>query len=239
MRDALAKQKHPILLSICIWGTGDIFSWGNGTGVNWRVSGDIEPNWPKISNILNINSFRLNSVDFWGHNDADMLEVGNGELTAAEVRSHFAFWAAMKSPLLIGTDMKTLSQENIDVLKNKYLLAFNQDDVIGRPATPYKWGVNPDWTFNRTHPAEFWAGPSKNGHLVLMLNSLTQTAKREAKWSEIPGLSGSASYLVKDVWTGRDLGCLSSYAVDLEAHDTAAILLGSECVPKRRARGSE
>ena len=38
-----------------------------------------------------------------------MLEVGNGALTAAETRTHFAFWAAMKSPLLIGTNEKLFS----------------------------------------------------------------------------------------------------------------------------------
>jgi len=32
-----------------------------------------------------------------------MLEVGNGNLTLAENRAHFALWAAMKSPLIIGT----------------------------------------------------------------------------------------------------------------------------------------
>lgn len=45
----------------------------------------------------------MHTVDFWGHNDPDMLEVGNGNLTLAENRAHFALWAAMKSPLIIGT----------------------------------------------------------------------------------------------------------------------------------------
>lgn len=45
----------------------------------------------------------MNYVDFWGHPDPDMLEVGNGNLTAAETRAHFALWAIMKSPLIIGT----------------------------------------------------------------------------------------------------------------------------------------
>ena len=58
-----------------------------------------------MAEILNENSFLLNSVDFWGHNDPDMLEVGNGDLTVAETRSHFAFWAAIKSPLIIGTSV--------------------------------------------------------------------------------------------------------------------------------------
>ena len=39
-----------------------------------------------------------------------MLEIGNGNLTIAESRSHFAFWVAMKSPLIIGTALDKLLQ---------------------------------------------------------------------------------------------------------------------------------
>lgn len=59
--------------------------------------------WVRIAEIANENTFLLDYVDFWGHPDPDMLEVGNGNLTLAENRAHFALWAAMKSPLLIGT----------------------------------------------------------------------------------------------------------------------------------------
>lgn len=52
-----------------------------------------------------MNSFLLNAVGFWGHNDADMLEVGNEDLSVEESRTHFALWAAMKSPLMIGADV--------------------------------------------------------------------------------------------------------------------------------------
>jgi len=92
-----------------------------------------------------------------------MLEVGQGDLTSQESRTHFALWAMMKAPLIMGTDLSTLSQENIDILQNKYLLSFNQDPVYGAPAAPYKWGTNADWTFNATYPAEYWSGGSSNG----------------------------------------------------------------------------
>jgi len=45
----------------------------------------------------------MNYVGFWGYPDPDMLEIGNGNLTAEENRAHFALWAIMKSPLIIGT----------------------------------------------------------------------------------------------------------------------------------------
>ena len=50
--------------------------------------------------------------------------MGNG-LSIEQEHSHFALWAIMKGPLLMGTDLTNLTQEQIDILQNKYLLAFN------------------------------------------------------------------------------------------------------------------
>jgi alpha-galactosidase len=72
MRDALEAQNRTILYSLCEWGQADVEAWGNETGNSWRMSGDITPYWDRVAAILNENSFLLNSVDFWGHNDADM-----------------------------------------------------------------------------------------------------------------------------------------------------------------------
>src|SRR3954447_21139967 len=71
MRSALEKQRRIILYSLCDWGQADVLSWGNATGNSWRMSGDIRPHWSRVAAILNENSFYLNSVNFWGHNDAD------------------------------------------------------------------------------------------------------------------------------------------------------------------------
>lgn len=232
MKDALAAQTRQIVLNLCIWGFADVYSWGNSTGISWRMSDDIQPYWEDVMRIININSFRMHSTNFGGHNDADMLEIGNGDLTYAESRSHFAFWAAMKSPLVIGTDLTVLSKQNIELLKNPHLLAFNQDPVYGAPATPYKWGTNPDWTFDPYAPAEYWAGASSNGVLVLMMNTRNGSKQtKKAVWSEIPQLKGkhASSYQVTDVWTGKSLGCLNSYTANVSSHDTAAILVGKSC----------
>ncbi|CZT44310.1 probable Probable alpha-galactosidase B [Rhynchosporium secalis] len=230
MRDALLAQNRTIQYALCNWGLAGVDSWGNKTGSSWRSTGDIDQNWGRTVEILNLNSFALNSVDFWGHNDADMLEVGNGQLTDAESRSHFAFWAAMKSPLIIGTDLSILKTSLVDVLKNKYLLAFNQDDVFGKPAMPYKWGTNPDWTFNATNPAEYWSGRSKDGTLVLAFNSLGDSATREIKWNEVPELKGGDSWMVTDIWNGKSLGCVQGGIKDtVQSHDTVGYMIGEQC----------
>lgn len=46
-------------------------------------------------------------------------------------------------PGLTSTQLDSISNANIEILKNTYLLAFNQDDRYGKPAKPYKWGINP------------------------------------------------------------------------------------------------
>lgn len=41
-------------------------------------------------------------------NDLDMLEVGNGGMTMTEYQTHFAMWAVIKSPLILGNDLKNM-----------------------------------------------------------------------------------------------------------------------------------
>lgn len=127
--------------------------------------------------------------------------------------------------------LNNISDANLAVLKNKYLLDFHQDPVIGRSAHPYKWGFNPDWTFDKEHPAEYWSGPSSTleGTLVLMLNSENTTATRTAVWNEIPEL-GSDSYEVVDAWTGKNLGCVKNqYTASLSSHDVSILLVKGKC----------
>jgi alpha-galactosidase len=191
------------------------------------VSGDIFPGWDNVVRIVNINSFKMHYTNFWGHNDADMLEIGNG-LNPSESRSHFALWAAMKSPLLIGTDLSKLSKDDLAILTNRFLLDFNQDEVYGAPAMPYKWGANPDWTFNASWPAQYWSGQSQAGTLVLLFNPGETEMKMVAKTSEIPGLSDK-SYRAIDVWTGDELPCARGWNTIVQPHDTFPLLVYGEC----------
>lgn len=155
-----------------------------------------------------------------------MLEIGNGNLTYAESRTHFAIWAAMKSPLIIGTNLEYLSQDLVDIMLNKYILAFHQDNKYGKPAKPYRWGINPDWTFNATNPAEYWSGQSQQGTMVFMMNTLNNTRTMDAYFGEVPGLNTHQTYNVIDAWSGDNLGCLrGGISMQIEPHDTAVLLV--------------
>ena len=62
-------------------------AWVSGVGDLWRSSNDIRPVWGSIlANARLSNTWAPNARP--GHyNDADELEIGNGQLTLAEQRS--------------------------------------------------------------------------------------------------------------------------------------------------------
>lgn len=62
-------------------------------------------------------------------NDPDMLEIGNGGLSHDEEKTHFALWALVKSPLIIGCDLVNIKKESLDILTNKNLIDVNQDPL--------------------------------------------------------------------------------------------------------------
>jgi hypothetical protein len=93
----------------------------------WRTGNDIGPEWTTILNRIDVN-------DKWwryagpGHfNDPDMLQIGNGALTPAEQRAHFGLWAITKSTLILGTKLSQLDAAQLAIVKNKELIAVNQD----------------------------------------------------------------------------------------------------------------
>jgi hypothetical protein len=67
------------------------------------------PTWSYITDIITFNVAHLSSVGFFAHNDMDMMEIGNGNLTTEEQRTHFAAWIFLKSPILLGTDVSMIS----------------------------------------------------------------------------------------------------------------------------------
>ncbi|KAI0605615.1 Alpha-galactosidase [Pyrenophora tritici-repentis] len=176
--------------------------------------------------ILNHASFYNNDTNFWGHGDWDMLEVGNGNFTIEENRSHFALWAALKSPLIIGTPLSNIKPEILDILSNNELIDFNQDSVVGKAAKPYKWGVNPDFTWNQTHPAEYWSGKSSKGVHVFVLNTLNIEQTKTINFAEVPELDPKTEHTVFESWTGKERGRFTGqYEAAVAGHDTIAIRL--------------
>ncbi|KAF9050322.1 hypothetical protein BJ165DRAFT_1457688 [Panaeolus papilionaceus] len=152
----------------------------------------------------------------------DMMEIGNGNLSVQEQRTHFAAWVFMKSPILLGTDLTKLSSAQLSIIKNKELLAFHQDTTVGTPARPFTaFSGMPS-----TSPPEYYSGTSSLGTHVFIINTSGSTATKKFTFSSFPGLGTSGSFKLHDMWTGQDVSgtftASSSYSVSVASHDTVA-----------------
>lgn len=131
-------EEKKILYSICEWGQNRPWKWGGKAGNIWRTTPDIQPNWASVMGIYEVN-VKLDKYACPGaFNDPDMLEVGNGNLTYEENKSHFTLWSMMAAPLILGNDIRTFIKEDgtvdkdnkvLQILTNKDVIAVNQDKL--------------------------------------------------------------------------------------------------------------
>jgi alpha-galactosidase len=215
MHDALNASGHALFFSMCEWGRADPAAWAMSVANSWRTTGDISPNWNSITNILDANDNWHSYAGPGGWNDPDMLEVGNGDLTIAEQRSHFTLWALIKSPLLLGNDLQSITEETLEIITNTEIIALNQDPI----------GVQ---GYKRTslNGLEVWAGPLDHDHVaVVLFNRADQSANITATWEDI-GISGSKVMQVRDLWMHKSLGVrVGSVTAMVDSHDVVALRL--------------
>ncbi len=125
--DAIREEAgRPVSVNICRWAFPG--TWAKSMATSWRISSDIRPRWSSIKNIIGKNLY-LSAFAGDGHyNDMDMLEVGRG-LKPNEEEVHVGMWCMMSSPLLIGCDLNSLKEPSLALLKNKDMIAINQDPL--------------------------------------------------------------------------------------------------------------
>lgn len=118
------EKDRDIIYNICRWKFPG--EWVVDVADSWRIGSDIIPTFDSV--LYELDSAKpYHRFNGPGHNnDLDMLDVGNG-MSLDEDTAHFAMWCLMSSPILIGTDLRKISDELLDVLSNEELIAINQD----------------------------------------------------------------------------------------------------------------
>jgi hypothetical protein len=137
---AAIEHENPdgdFVYSLCIWGAANVRAWAKDVGNVSRTSDDIAPAWGRL--LVNFDSAVHRAL--YAHpgswNDPDMLYIGAGDFDAqhlTEARSHFALWAMLNSPLLIGADLRKTPDALMDILGNADIIALDQD-AAGNQAT--------------------------------------------------------------------------------------------------------
>lgn len=211
MKDALVKAGRPIVFSICEWGTSQPWEWAPEVGNLWRTTFDIRPCWDcgemSISRGMEVENFigftkildlqvGLESYAGPGHwNDPDMLEVGNGNLTYDENVAHFSLWCILAAPLMLGNDIRSMSDEVLGIITNPEVIAVNQDP-LGRQGRK----VRDDGDF------EVWSRELYDGSRAVVLFNRSENEKEIGfEWSEV-GLPQDLKFTVRDLWKKKDLG---------------------------------
>ncbi|NUT33292.1 MAG: carbohydrate-binding protein [Hamadaea sp.] len=212
MRDALAATGRPIVYSICEWGRSDpkIWTWGKDVGNLWRTTGDISDNWTSMIGKAQANRVLAQYAGPGHWNDPDMLEVGNGGMTAAEYRTHFSLWAIMAAPLLIGSDLRSVSADTFTILKNADVIAVDQDP-LGRQGTVIS---------NDGAGHVVYAKTLANGDRAVALSNETTTTATMSTSAAAIGIGGSLSYTLKDLWSKAVTSTSGTISASVGGHAT-------------------
>jgi len=212
MGDALLATGRPIVFSLCEYGMGDVWKWGAKVGGNlWRTTGDIDDTWKGMEQI-GFRQFDIASYAQVGHwNDPDMLEIGNGGMTADEYRTHMSLWSLLAAPLLAGNDLRTMTPETKSILMNKEVIAIDQDPA----ATPVK-------KISEQGALVVAARPLHDGSTVVgLFNRGDAPAIMTVSWSAL-GLHGASS--VRDLWAHKELAkTADSFAAEVPSHGVVLI----------------
>ena len=230
MKRALVKAGRPIVFSICEWGLNQPWEWAPVIGGNlWRTTFDIRPCWDcgkkgivkgqEIENFLGFTKILDQQVDLAtyagpGHwNDPDMLEVGNGDLTYDENVAHFSLWCILAAPLMLGNDVRNMSDEVLEIITNKEVIAVNQDP-LGRQGEK----VKDEGDF------EVWSKELNDGsRAVVMFNRSEHEAEMSFDWNII-GLPQDLEFTVRDLWRKKDVGEFTgSYDAVVPSHGVVMV----------------
>ena len=196
MGKALKATGRPIVYSLCQYGWDAPWEWAPALGGNlWRTTGDIQPNWISIYDIINQQAGLAKYAGPGHWNDPDMLEVGNGKLTLAENRSHFSMWAMLAAPLLAGNDLPNMKPEIKAILTNRDVIAIDQDKLGRAGRRAYADGEVEVWTRHL----------SGGAMAVAVLNAGSDRYSTHPFHLSLAKLGLHGPQQAKDLWTGKDI----------------------------------
>ncbi|MEY9962465.1 alpha-galactosidase [Streptacidiphilus sp. MAP12-16] len=236
---AVAKSGRPMLLNLCNpltddWGlphtpaqdAHNAYVYGPTTADSWRTGTDIAwgtptaGEWPNILRNMDANAWHPEAQGPGHYNDPDylipmrQLAGGGLELSEEESTTQFVMWAEMASPLILGSDPRTLPQSMLDTLRNPEIVAVDQDplDIQGvRVATDSVGDVY----------SKVLQGSGQRA--VVLLNRSDQPQQRTIRFADA-GLTGKVA--VRDLRARADRGGFTdSYTVEVPAHGTAFLRL--------------
>jgi alpha-galactosidase len=216
MGDALRATHRPIVYSLCQYGIDEVWKWGPTVGAQlWRTTDDIDDTFDRMT-IIGMEQAGLASYAGAGHwNDPDMLEIGNGRMSAEEYRAHMSRWVLVAAPLLAGNDLSSMTEQDKSILLNREAIAIDQDPLGRQGELLFQHGDSSVWT-------KPLAG---NRVAVGMFN--TAGDSREVSF-DLGSIGFGHGALLHDVWQHRDLGAYSGlYSRNVAKHGVVLLIVSA------------
>ena len=226
---ALRACGRDIVYSACNWGNDEVEKWIRSAGAHlYRSTGDINDQFESYRDIA-VSQFEKLAYSGNGcFNDPDMLtvdmhgqgNVANGGCTDIEYKTEFALWCMYSAPLMLGCDVRKISDSALKLVTNKTLIRINQDIEARPPFSDRQEGLKAN---DRTTIFKLL---SDNQIAVMCVNFADgeRTASVMMDNCGIPASSGYGLHMV-DAFTGEDLGVQKEFfEVRLQAHDSAVYL---------------
>jgi len=220
-REVLNKVDRDIVYSICQYGRGEVWTWGEEVGGNlWRTTYDIVDTWSSMSGI----GFRQGELAEYagpGHwNDPDMLVVGKlgwgpdlreSRLTPDEQYTHISLWAMLSAPLLLGCDLAQMDAFTHGLLTNDEVLAINQDP-LGKQASKVYDGIR----------YQIWKKELYDGSVAIAIFNIGKESPVEAfRWSDeeerlqvttgADQIGVEGKFMIRDLWRQRTIGTFTEH----------------------------
>jgi alpha-galactosidase len=195
MHQALVKTGRPIVYSICQYGVDAVWEWGADVGGNlWRTTDDISDSFRSMA-LIGFSQAGLEKYAGPGHwNDPDMLEIGNGGMSADEYRTQMSLWAILAAPLLAGNDLSKMDETTKSILMNKEVIAVDQDS-LGQQGF-------------RLGPLQTWVRPLSGGARALAIFNFVTDDVPQPVTVSFKDLGFTGPVHARDLWTHKDLGLL-------------------------------
>ena len=203
---------RPYVYSLCLWGAGDVRAWGKDVGNSSRTSDDIQPVWGRMLTNLDTVTHRALYAHPGSWNDPDMLFVGTGDFDEGhltEAKSHFAIWAMVNAPLIIGYDLRKLTPDLLAIFGNADIVALNQDPAGNQAVLAYD--SEEVQTFVKT-----LADGSKG---VAILNRTASPVSAVLTAEQLKMLP-TADVSLRDLWSKQTQSFRGELAVTVAPHET-------------------
>ncbi len=217
MHQALQNTHRPIMYSLCQYGWDSVWKWGPSVGANlWRTTGDVRDDYDRMS-VIGFSQAGLASYAGKGHwNDPDMLEIGNGKMTADGYRTQMSLWAILAAPLLAGNDLTAMDDVTKSILMNREAISIDQDSLGKQGDRVYAVG-----------PIEIWMRRLAGGdRAVGIFNRGPVTMYPATLQLKDVGINGPVH--AWDVWGQKDLGVLKgSYSVVVPSRGVVLLRLST------------